>query len=114
MAITKIPFDHNGNLLPNLNGINPATWRPNNEFAARMTLDGAKRGQSGSAAVFVWRDDSDHEWPMFLVDVANLMKQSGVVEGGVVEGRWVVVKRGTNYGLAPAPPHKGAIQTSAG
>lgn len=76
----------------------PDEWRPNEPVRMTLTLNTYERGRS--AARFVWRDTEGRKFPMFMVDVLALMKTKQGVQGGTVTDRWIVVKRGTNYGIA--------------
>lgn len=72
-------------------------WRPNLPFTATMRLHETRRGRS--AAYFVWHDQDGRSFPMFITDMADLVRAGTVVAGGVVAGLWMVAKRGTNYGI---------------
>jgi hypothetical protein len=72
-------------------------WRPNVPFAATLRLDGSCRGRS--AAYFEWKDEAGRTFPMFITDMADLVRSGTVVAGGVVAAVWMVAKRGTNYGV---------------
>ena len=110
MAVTKVPFHPSGGLLdyPDPRFPDEIEWRPNDEFDAVMRLAGTRRGRS--AAVFMWEDAVGRRWPMFMTDAAKILVAGVAQPGGLVTGRWVVVKRGTNYGLAfvgALPPQGG-------
>jgi hypothetical protein len=83
-------------------------WRTNDPFTATLRLAETRRGRS--AAYFIWRADDDREFPMFISDML-LLVQSGVriKPGGMVSTRWMVTKRGANYGIR----HAGADETGA-
>ncbi|MEU7911358.1 hypothetical protein [Microbispora bryophytorum] len=74
----------------------PYDWRPNEPFTATLTLMRMSRGRS--AAYFYWRDADNHEFPMFMTDLCDLLTGT-TIDRGTVTGRWDVVKRGKNYGL---------------
>lgn len=74
-------------------------WRPNDAFEAELHLRTFHRGRSSVTFEFV-DEATDVRYPMFVSDVFELMK-FGEVSQGVVSGKWQVVKRGANYGLAP-------------
>jgi len=83
-------------------------WRGNEPFWARLKLLGTERVVGGSAAFYRWQieaaDDKDmvgQVLPMFLTDMGHLITQGVRSQGGVVEGTWFVVKRGSNYGITP-------------
>lgn len=85
-------------------------WRDNEPFQAKIQLIGTERGRS--AAFFRWRvvtstqiDLVDTILPMFISDVGHLIMQGTQFQvGGVIDGRWYVVKRGQNYGIRPEDP----------
>lgn len=85
----------------------PDEWRPNDPVYRTLDLGGIERGRS--AARFVWRDEHGHTFPMFMTDVVDLMGSRTGVYDGVIEGHFVIVKRGANYGLLrlrdPLLPH---------
>lgn len=72
-------------------------WRPNTPFQTTLRLDGTCRGRS--AAYFVWKDDAECEFPMFISDMADLVKAGATVTAGVVTAWWMVAKKGANYGI---------------
>lgn len=73
-------------------------WREVDEFDAALTLMGMERGRS--AAYFIWQEDYTHNsFPMFLVDMADLLKRD-TVSFGTVLTTWKIMKRGQNYGIA--------------
>lgn len=74
-------------------------WRPNEPFEAELRLRTFQRGRSSVTFEFV-DEATTIRYPMFVSDVFELMK-FGEVSQGLVTGEWQVVKRGTNYGLAP-------------
>lgn len=71
-------------------------WIPNEPFHAILTLQGSSRGRS--SAVFNWTDSEGTRYPMFMASMTYLLENSDVFHG-TVEGQWIVVKKGTNYGL---------------
>lgn len=75
-------------------------WRDDASFTAVLYLDGMVRG--GHAAYFVWRDDNNHTYPMFMSDIQDLLNRT-VVEAGKTELiNWIVIKRGKYYGIRMA------------
>lgn len=75
-------------------------WRPNVPFAATLHLAETRRGRS--AAYFIWRDDDGREFPMFISDMLLLVQSGVAIAGGAVSTRWMVTKRGANYGIRHA------------
>lgn len=71
-------------------------WRENEPFEAELALNDMRSGRS--AKYVLWHDKEGHEFPMFVVDLLDLLK-GNVVRYGVVDGRFAVRKRGQNYGL---------------
>lgn len=71
-------------------------WVPNEPFHAILTLQGSARGRS--SATFNWVDSDGTRYPMFMASMTYLLENSDVFHGSV-EGQWIVVKKGTNYGL---------------
>lgn len=101
MAVDKAPYDKSGNLLhypmrTRYDDPDPNDWRPNIPFTAALTLTGTRRGRS--AAYFTWEDSDGHEFPMFITDVAGLLRETTVTNATVC-AVWTVAKRGTNYGV---------------
>lgn len=75
-------------------------WRPNVPFAKTLRLTETRRGRS--AAYFIWRDEDDREFPMFITDMLALVQSGVAIAGGTVTTRWMVTKRGANYGIRHA------------
>lgn len=81
---------------------NEPEMRPNDPWSGTLRLDDFMRGRS--AARFIWYADGDpvdqrRTYPMFMVDMLELVKTQGVQPGGLVHGRWTVAKRGANFGI---------------
>lgn len=79
-------------------------WRPNEPFAATLRLVETRRGRS--AAYFIWHDEADREFPMFISDMLLLVQSEVAIAGGAVTTRWMVTKRGANYGIRHANPEE--------
>lgn len=75
--------------------LSPTEWRQNEEFTATLRFDCFERGRSAAHAIF--RDDDGHRFPMFLRELAELMTKEEF-RAGKIHGRFIVVKRGANYG----------------
>jgi hypothetical protein len=72
-------------------------WREVEPFERTLTLKDTRRGRS--AAYFIWVDALGNEYPMFMTDVADLIRR-GCIEFGVVhDAMWTVRKRGQNFGI---------------
>lgn len=79
----------------------PDEWRDNVPVEMVLQLAGIERGRS--AARFVWTQLSNGAtFPMFMIDMAELVMMNGqrIEAGGLVLGKWIVKKRGANYGIA--------------
>lgn len=79
-------------------------WRPNVPFAATLRLVDTRRGRS--AAYFIWYDETGAEFPMFITDMLALVQSGVAIAGGTVSTRWMVTKRGANYGIRHAGPEE--------
>lgn len=70
-------------------------WKPNEEIELTLHYDGYGRGRS--AVTFYWKDDEGHQYPMFIKDVDELLRQD--MGTSSVHGIFTYVKRGANYGI---------------
>lgn len=70
-------------------------WKPNEEIELTLHYDGYGRGRS--AVTFYWKDDNNHQYPMFIKDVDELLRQG--MGTSSVHGIFTYVKRGANYGI---------------
>ena len=64
-------------------------------FDSELTFTRFERGRSSALAIFT--TDLGVEAPMFL---SNLDEIFNMIERGRISGRWIVVKKGQNYGIA--------------
>lgn len=95
-APIKIPFYKSGGLAQEAFADNEQfDWRDNFEFEATLTMIGFDRGGLGVIRA-MFADEAGTEYPMFVADLAELLKTSGVV-CGKVRARWTFVKRGQRY-----------------
>lgn len=115
ISATDVPWDSAGNLVgfpgyghagqpgPEFDG-GGHDWKPNRPFEARLHLTGITRGHS--AARFTWETNHGIKMDMFMADMLRLVQAEGhVIEaGGIVNGEWIIVKRGANYGVTPFLP----------
>jgi hypothetical protein len=106
----RAPFDEHGNLMhyarpesrQESHGYEDAhEWRDVETFEASLTIGETYRGRS--AAYFMWSDVLGHKYPMFMTDIADLIRRGCIEFGTVHDGMWVVRKRGQNYGIRMAP-----------
>ena len=70
-------------------------WKPNEEV--ELTLHYKDYGRGRSAVTFYWTDDNGHEYPMFIKDVDELLRQD--MGTSSVHAIFTYVKRGANYGI---------------
>lgn len=101
--VTEAPYTDSGSLMHYVEtryGQQP-NWLPNDPFTATLWLVETRRGRS--AAYFIWRAGDGREYPMFISDMLQLVKSGVTIRpGGAVSTRWVVTKRGSNYGIRHA------------
>lgn len=68
------------------------------EFSARLKLDSSIH--SGRSAKYVhWVHDDGREFPMFVAELVELVTTGDVEQGGFLEEKFGVAKRGKNYGI---------------
>ena len=72
-------------------------WRPNEPFHAILRIDRLERGRSAARFWFV-DTDSAIEYPFFGQGLVEMLSKA-VMQNGLVEGTWIAVKRGANYGI---------------
>ncbi len=109
-TIAEVPYDEDGNLRHYKDdGASEPVMRPNRPFQAELTLTGMRSGRS--AKYLIWTDDDGRTYPMFVTDLMDVIREKGIAPGGRT-GKlwWYVRKRGTNYGLALAPPDQVAAE----
>ncbi|MFE5290129.1 hypothetical protein ACFRAQ_34620 [Nocardia sp. NPDC056611] len=88
----------NGNLIASVQSPGGRIeWRDNEPFTAALTVMDYERGIA--SVRFIVETAEGTSYPMFAKDFLDMIHHSGRVIDGTVEGRWQVVKRGTNYGL---------------
>lgn len=88
-----IPFDAEGNML-DANDHYCTEQRPNDPFDAWLQL----LHPYGRSAVKFIDKDRGVNYPMYVVDLVDMLSQVPMI-GGKVLGRFRGVKRGTGYGL---------------
>ena len=66
-----------------------------NPFDAELFFKGFTRGRSSALAVFT--TGLGMEVPMFLSNLEEIFR---LIKNGHISGRWIVVKKGQNYGIA--------------
>lgn len=78
-------------------------WLPNDPFHATLQISHMNRGRS--AKYVTWMSpqaDDDRTYPMFIADLLDLIQNADRIERGMLSARWMVRKRGQNYGLCLA------------
>jgi hypothetical protein len=76
---------------------NAIEWRENVPFRATLRIARLERGRS--AARFWFVDEANKVYyPFFGQTLVDMLSNSTMVNG-VVEGTWIVVKKGANYGI---------------
>lgn len=103
-SLLEAPYDKNG--LQHW-ATTDARWVPNDPFCATLHLEGHKRART--AAYFLWRDENDRAYPMFMTDMFNLVNDAVVVTG-TVTGQWIVCRRGRNYGIRLDGEYRTAVR----
>lgn len=105
-SVTHVPFDKHGNLMHYAkqgDGWHSAhEWRPNTPFDADLTIESMRSGRS--AKYLILTDSDGREFPMFVTDLIDALRTAeGVRDGRFGSRRWMVAKRGTNFGVKVAP-----------
>ena len=73
------------------------SWRPNEPFEATLTIRRLERGRS--AARFWFEDETNKiYYPFFGQTLVDMLSVSEM-KNGKVTGTWIVVKKGSNYGI---------------
>ncbi len=97
----KAPFTKDGSLMnyvgPGQSGIE---WR-DADTPMQMTLTFVEFKRGRSAAHSIWKDEHGNEFTMFLADLQDLL-QTGATK--TVTGKWVVTKRGQDFGIKQLQP----------
>lgn len=111
-SVTVAPYDHRGNLMHyaetgirRYRGVEPqpgqpgyVEWRANEPFSGTLTLGGVTSGYS--AKYVTWKAPDGRSFPMFIADLVEFIhRYSGDINQGTVHARWMVAKRGQNFGI---------------
>lgn len=79
-------------------------WLPNDPFHATLRLDSTRSGMSAKYVIWVSPNSNDpRTFPMFVTDLVDTIQHAGRIERGIISARWMVRKRGQNFGLVLAP-----------
>ena len=93
--IKTYPVDVNGNMLEyDGYGSKPTGEKDIVEFEETMTLQHYTKGRSSLR--FILKDSKGREWSMMSQCIVSFVQRS---VNGVLTGKWVMCKRGQNYGL---------------
>lgn len=93
----KAPFSQSGDLQHYARqSFDTTVWRDNIPFEATLTIDSMRSGYS--AKYTIWKDEHGKSYPMFVADIVDLVKEAEIT-GGKVTAKWIVRKRGQNYGV---------------
>lgn len=106
----QIPFDEDGSLMPfskpdwnrPANVPQAAEWRDREPFPAILTLAEVRRHRA--THMFYWRDQDGRTFPMFPLDMRDMILSGAVVQDATVKGQWIGIKRAENYGIHWAGP----------
>lgn len=92
----EIPYDEKGQMGYEYNyGYKEVEMKPNIPFKCSMDYQGFSKGRSSVKLHFNGSDGLQYE--MFATDFDSLVKEFPVNKP--LEGEWVFVKRGANFGL---------------
>lgn len=102
-SLKKAPYTKNGSLLHWVSSSHDI-WYPNDPFHAALQVFGMKSGYSAKYLMLrTPNSDDPRTFPMFVTDLADAVASIPLIEHGIMQGRWMVRKRGQNYGVALAP-----------
>jgi len=79
-------------------------WRDNVPFHASLRIKHMMSGRSAKYLILgpVNSPLDTRTYPMFVADLVDLAFRRGIDKGGIMSGRWMVSRRGQNYGLRAA------------
>ena len=79
-------------------------WRPNEPFSAVLAISAMRNGRSAKYVILTSPNNpfDIRTYPMFVADLIDFASLRGIEKGGLMTGRWMVAKRGENYGLRAA------------
>jgi hypothetical protein len=102
-SLTKVPYTRNGSL-PHWVNEHHNVWYPNEPFHAALQITGTESGYSAKYVMLrTANSDDPRTFPMFVTDLVDAVANIPLIENGIMHGRWMVRKRGQNYGVALAP-----------
>ncbi len=108
-TVTQVPYDPAGNLCHHasagnrytLNKTDGPIWKPNEPFREVMTVNAMRSSASGKYVVLINAEGCT--FPMFIIDLLELLARTTITKGVTEPLNWIVRKRGENYGIALAP-----------
>jgi hypothetical protein len=102
-SLKKAPYTKNGSLSHWVSSTHDV-WYPNEPFHAALRVFGMKSGYSAKYVMLQTPNSDDlRTFPMFVTDLIDAVASLPLIENGIMQGRWIVRKRGQNYGVALAP-----------
>lgn len=101
-SLAQAPYDSNGSLL---HWVGPShnTWHPNEPFHASLKVVGMRSGYSAKYLILQSPNNDRRTYPMFVADLVDVVASVPLIRDGIISARWIVRKRGQNYGLTIAP-----------
>ena len=106
----QIPFAKDGSIMPfskpdwdrPSNVPQAAEWRNREPFPATLVYVETKRHRATHMSY--WRDQEGRTFPMFAMDMGNMIEAGAVIKNRTVTGQWIGVKRAENYGIQYVGP----------
>lgn len=101
-SLKEAPYDSRGNLMHYAdpwhggNYGHPIDWRPNEPMELWLTINHVRSGRS--AKYTVWVAPNGTEYPMFISDLIEMLREV-TMTSGVIRAMFRVRKRGQNFGL---------------
>jgi len=101
ITLLKAPYDSDGNLAHYAGDGYMIRWRNNEPFHATLSIDGARSGRSAKYVILSSPQGGPDTpmFPMFVTELIETMRLCPLIRHGIIDGRWIVCKRGRNYGL---------------
>lgn len=106
ISLKEAPYHADGSLMhwAGYGTMSTAQWKPNDPFHATLRLSAMRSGYSAKYVIWKPLDPADtRSFPMFIADLLDVVQSAKCIENGVISARWMVRKRGQNFGLVLAP-----------
>lgn len=100
-GLKEAPFNSRGDLEHYAGYGCTGEWRPNTPMELELAIDRVLSGRS--AKYLMWVDADGHNYPMFVSDLIDMLREV-VVDHGTIHAMFQVRKRGQNFGLCYAGP----------